>query len=178
MASVTKADVKIKERWSVLKLLFLWHIFLTISTSSACSSSCITVLEAVKAVQEGGSSRQVCSASHLERLVQTERESNTSVGPLLPGADCVTPCASTSVSADWPGNTVFSVCVDGKEVSLNNEAWPGNKKFVYGKNLPVVKFTAFHHFLAIFHPLPTLRSVRSTRSLPGFLTHWELSDLK
>lgn len=45
-----------------------------------------------------------------------------------------------------------------------------------GKNLPVVKFplTAFHHFLAILQPLPAWRSVWSMKSLPCFLTHWEI----
>lgn len=89
------------------------------------------------------------------------------------------PCANKPVSADQPDNAVFSICIDGREISLKNEAWPGNRNFVYGKNLPVVKVPfAFRHFLAIFHPLPTWRSVQSMRSFPCFLTHWELLKLK
>lgn len=69
----------------------------------------------------------------------------------------------------WPTreHNIFNA-YDGREISVRNVAWPGSRIFVYGKNMPVIKvgFTAFHHFLAIFHPLPTWSSVQSAGSPP------------
>lgn len=88
--------------------------------------------------------------------------------------------ANKSMSADQPGNMIFSMRMDGREISVRNKAWPGNRIFVYGKNMPVIKagFAAFHHFLAIFHPLPTRRSVQSIGSPPYCLIHSELLNLR